>query len=129
MNPIKVLLVDDEEDFISTLAERLELRGINTQIATSGERALETIEKSPPDLVVLDVMMPGLGGIDVLQRIKTKHTQLPVILLTGRGSKTQGEEGIRKGAFDYLIKPLNIDELIQKIHDGMNTEINDERER
>ena len=129
MDTIKVLLVDDEEDFVTTLAERLELRGINTQIAINGESALETIEVSPPDLVVLDVMMPGLGGIDVLQRIKTKHPQLPVILLTGHGSKTQGEEGIRNGAFDYLIKPLNIDELIQKIHDAMITEINDERKR
>jgi DNA-binding NtrC family response regulator len=129
MNTMKVLLVDDEEDFVTTLAERLELRGIDTQIATNGQIAIETIEVSPPDLVVLDVMMPGLGGIDVLQQIKTKHPQLPVILLTGHGSKTQGEEGIRKGAFDFLIKPLNIDELIQKIHDAMNIDINDERER
>ena len=129
MNTIKVLLVDDEEDFVATLAERLELRGIDTRIATNGQSAIETIEVSPPDLVVLDVMMPGLGGIDVLQQIKTKHPQLPVILLTGHGSKTQGEEGIRKGAFDFLIKPLNIEELIQKIHDAMNIDINDERER
>ena len=129
MDAVKILLVDDEEDFVTTLAERLELRGINTQIATNGERALETLEVSVPDLVVLDVMMPGLGGIDVLQQIKIKHPQIPVILLTGHGSRTQGEAGIRKGAFDYLIKPINIDELIRKINDAMNIERHDENKR
>jgi DNA-binding response OmpR family regulator len=128
MKDLKVLLVDDEEEFVTTLAERLELRGIHSQIATSGESALETLETSLPHVVVLDVLMPGLGGVDVLQRIKSKHPHLPVILLTGRGSKTQGEEGRDKGAFDYLIKPLNIEDLIQKMHDAMNVEMKDGEE-
>lgn len=121
MSTFNVLLVDDEEDFVATLAERLELRGINTRIATSGEAALEDVEASLPDVVILDVIMPGLGGVDVLQEIKAKHPKLPVLLLTGLGSKEKGEDGIRKGAFDYLIKPLDIDELIQKIYEAVNT--------
>ena len=103
MSTFNVLLVDDEEDFVATLAERLELRGINTRIATSGEAALEDVEASLPDVVILDVIMPGLG------------------------SKEKGEDGILKGAFDYLIKPLDIDELIQKIHEAVGGEAENEQ--
>ena len=121
MNTWTVLLVDDEEDFVTTLAERLELRGIQTRIATDGESALQSIAVSLPQLVVLDIMMPGLGGVDVLQRIKATHPRIPVILLTGLGSKREGEEGLRLGAFDYLMKPLDIEVLIEKMQDALKT--------
>jgi DNA-binding response OmpR family regulator len=116
---MKVLLVDDEEDFVQTLAERLELRGFSISIANSGRSALGRIEDSLPDMVVLDVMMPGIGGLEVLKQLKAQHPKMPVILLTGRGSTADGIEGMRLGAFDYLMKPIDIDELIKKIAEGV----------
>jgi two-component system OmpR family response regulator len=119
MDKWKVLLVDDEEEFVTTLAERLELRGIQVKTATSGEEALPLIEADPPQVVVLDVLMPGLGGLEVLRLIKVGNPQLPVILLTGRGSTREGIEGMRLGAFDYLMKPLKLDELIVKMQEAV----------
>jgi DNA-binding response OmpR family regulator len=114
-NPMKVLLVDDEEEFVSTLAERLEIRGFVTEVATSGDTALSAVQDKNFDIVVLDLMMPGLGGIEVMEKIKSMHPDMPVILLTGHGSAKEGMEGLEMGAFDYLMKPLDIDELILKI--------------
>lgn len=116
---MNILLVDDEEDFVQTLAERLELRGFDIRVANSGTGAMGQIEENLPDLVVLDVMMPGLGGLEVLKQLKTQHPKMPVILLTGRGSTADGIEGMRLGAFDYLMKPIDIDELIKKINEGV----------
>ena len=115
MTDLRVLLVDDEEEFVTTLSERLHLRGIEAQAATDGEGALALIEKDPPKVVVLDVLMPGLGGMEVLRRIKAKHPEIQVILLTGQGSSKDGIEGMCFGAFDYLVKPLDIEELIKKM--------------
>jgi DNA-binding NtrC family response regulator len=116
----KVLLVDDEEEFVTALAERLELRGFEASIATSGGDALKCIDADEPDLVVLDVLMPGLGGLDVLDQIRKTDPQIKVILLTGRGSADENDASIPLGAFDYLIKPVNIDDLIQKMRDALN---------
>ncbi|MBU2513983.1 response regulator [bacterium] len=113
-NP-KVLLVDDEADFVTALAERLQLRKINATIATSGEMALEMIETDRPDVVILDIKMPGLGGLEVLHQIKGKDKSIQVILLTGHGSTREGIEGMRLGAYDFLMKPIDIDELINKM--------------
>lgn len=115
MEQPRVLLVDDEEEFVSTLAERLMLRGISAETAYNGEAALQMIAATPPDVVVLDVLMPGMNGLAVLQRIKTDYPHLPVILLTGMGTTRDGVEGLRLGAFDYLVKPLKIEELIDKL--------------
>lgn len=115
----KVLLVDDEEEFVSTLAERLGLRKIQAQTASNGSDALHLIESDPPQVVVLDVMMPGLGGIEVLQRIRELHPEIQVILLTGHGCNMTEVEGVRQGAFDCLAKPVNIQELIEKIREAM----------
>ena len=120
MKDMKVLLVDDEEDFVAALAERLQLRGIDAQIATDGERALQLIDASPPQVVVLDVMMPGLGGADVLRRIKATHPQIPVILLSGHGSIQDEAIEMKESAFDYLVKPIDIGELIAKMQDALN---------
>lgn len=115
---VDILLVDDEAGFVKTLAERLELRGFATRVATDGETALDRIADHPPDIVLLDVMMPKMGGLAVLRRIKIDRPEMPVILLTGRGSTADGIDGMRLGALDYLMKPLDINELIRKIDES-----------
>ena len=115
-----VLLVDDEEEFVSTLAERLRMRGIQARTAGNGEEALRSIAADPPHVVILDVMMPGMSGLDVLRRIKADFTGIEVILLTGIGSTREGVEGMRMGALDYLMKPLQIEELIEKLRDAVD---------
>jgi len=122
MRNLKILLVDDEEEFVTTLAERLELRGFRAQAVTDGESALHIIESDPPQVIILDVMMPGMGGLEVLKRIKTQHPQIHVILLTGHGSTKEGIEGMQRGAFDYLMKPINIEELIKKMQDAIKSQ-------
>ena len=118
MLQLKILLVDDEQEFVTTLAERLELRGMDVEIATDGEMALGLVETNPPQVVVLDVMMPGLSGMEVLERIKTVDSNIQVILLTGHGGTKDGIKGMQLGAFDYLIKPVDIDELIEKLNEA-----------
>ena len=118
MEKWRVLLVDDEEEFVLTLAERLNLRGIHATVATDGESALRLIEGDPPDVVVLDVLMPGMSGLDVLQRIRQEYPQIRVILLTGHGSTRDGIEGMRLGAFDFLMKPLSIEKLVEKLRNA-----------
>ena len=122
MQNLRILLVDDEEEFVTTLAERLELRGLQARAVTNGEDALQMIETDPPRVVILDVMMPGLGGLEVLKRIKTQNPQIHVILLTGRGSTKEGIEGMQLGAFDYLMKPINIEELIKKMQEAIKSQ-------
>jgi DNA-binding NtrC family response regulator len=109
---LKALLVDDEEEFVMTLAERLQIRGIQAKTATDGQEALSMIETEKPQVVVLDIMMPGISGLDVLDHIKKNYPHIEVILLTGRGSTKEGIEGMRLGAFDFLMKPVKIEELI-----------------
>ena len=121
MDGYRVLIVDDEEELVTTIAERLQIRGIQAQTATDGETALKMIEADPPQVVVLDVMMPGMGGIEVLQRMNAQNLKIPVILLTGYGSTEQGMEGIKLGAFDYLIKPCDLNNLIGKIQEAVKT--------
>jgi two-component system OmpR family response regulator len=116
MEKLKVLLVDDEEEFVSTLSERLQLRNITTLVATDGEEALQIIDTDKPPVVVLDVLMPGMGGLDVLRQIKRSYPHIQVIILTGRGSTKEGIKGMRLGAFDYLMKPVKIEMLIQKMN-------------
>jgi DNA-binding response OmpR family regulator len=118
MQDVKILLVDDEAEFASTLAERLELRGYRVTIANDGEEALQIVQDDPPQVVILDVRMPGLGGLEVLKRIKMEHRGLPVILLTGVGSTKDGIQGMQLGAFDYLMKPIRIEELTEKIREA-----------
>ncbi len=118
MTKPNVLLVDDEEEFVKTLAERLQLRGFKVQIATDGEGALHLFEAASPQLVVLDLMMPGIGGLEVLKQMKKLNLRIPVILLTGHGSTAEGIEGMQLGAFDYLMKPINIDHLIDKMDEA-----------
>jgi DNA-binding response OmpR family regulator len=122
MKNLKILLVDDEEEFVTTLAERLELRGLQARAALNGEDALQMIEADTPEIVILDVLMPGLGGLEVLRRIKAQHPKIPVILLTGRGSEKEGIKGMELGAFDYLMKPLNIEDLLKKMQEAIEVQ-------
>lgn len=114
MADYRVMLIDDEEEYAETLAERLELRGVSTRVALDGQEALTAIDEDTPDIVLLDVMMPGIGGLETLRRIKETHPRVEVILLTGRGSTREGIEGMKRGAFDYLMKPVQIEELIER---------------
>ncbi|MBT4090776.1 MAG: response regulator [Deltaproteobacteria bacterium] len=120
MKKFTTLIVDDEKDFLETLSERFRLRGIPTKTALDGESALNLIEENPPKIVILDVMMPGMGGLEILQRIKEQHPQITVILLTGRGSTKDGIKGMQLGAADYLMKPIDIEELITKMNESVN---------
>jgi DNA-binding response OmpR family regulator len=120
MKDWKVLLVEDEKEFVVTLAERLGMRGIRTETVFEGEGALKKLETYEPDVMVLDLMMPGMSGLTVLEKVKKLYPKIEVILLTGIGSTSEGLTGMRLGAFDYLMKPLQIDELIQKIGSAIN---------
>ena len=121
MSDYRVLLVDDEEEFVSALSERLMLRGIEADCALNGEEALARMMEKEFEVVILDVLMPGLGGLEVLRQIKSTHPNTQVILLTGHGSTREGIEGMRLGAFDYLIKPVDIEEMLAKMKEAGET--------
>jgi DNA-binding NtrC family response regulator len=121
MAEYRVLLVDDEEEFVSAFSERLMLRGIEVDSALNGEEALARLLENEFEVVILDVMMPGLGGLEVLRQIKTTHPNTQVILLTGHGATREGIEGMRLGAFDYLIKPVDIEEMLEKMKEAAKT--------
>ncbi len=120
MNPdrFNVLFVDDEIDFLSTLLKRMSKRGINVRGAGNGEEGLELLRQSSSDIVVLDVRMPGMDGIQMLREIKRQWPLTEVIMLTGHASLEVAREGMELGAFDYLMKPVDIDELLYKIEDA-----------
>ncbi|MEW5910249.1 MAG: response regulator [Thermodesulfobacteriota bacterium] len=118
MSSFTVLIVDDEVDFVETVVKRMKKRNINVFGAQSGQEALEAVEKTPIDVVVLDVRMPGMDGVETLRRIKRTHPLIEVIMLTGHASLEVAREGMELGAFDYLMKPINIDELLYKLQDA-----------
>jgi DNA-binding NtrC family response regulator len=121
MGGLRVLIVDDEEDLVSTMAERLELRGFEVETATSGTDALAHVGKSDFSVLLVDVKMPGVGGLELMAEIKRDHPDLPVILFTGHTSVADAERGIQEGAFGYLMKPIDIDTLIEKIRNAAGT--------
>ncbi len=110
-----VLVVDDERDFLEPLVERLELRNLEAAGVDNALDALKHLDAHPVDVVVLDVKMPGMDGITALKQIKARHPTVEVILLTGHASVESGMEGLELGAFDYLIKPVKLDELMERI--------------
>uniref|UniRef100_A0A7C3ZAK2 Response regulator n=1 Tax=Desulfobacca acetoxidans TaxID=60893 RepID=A0A7C3ZAK2_9BACT len=112
---IRVLLVDDEEQFVETLAMRLEARDFAVATAFNGDQALDYVKAREVDVVVLDVLMPGLSGIDTLREIKKIRPLTEVIMLTGHATVETAIEGMKLGAFDYLMKPTEIEELVDKI--------------
>ena len=114
-SPVKVLLVDDEEDFVEMLSLRLEAVGETVLPAYSGEACLKILEQDPVDVVVLDVKMPGMDGIETLREIRKRFPDLPVIMMTGHGTVEAAREGKALGAFDYMLKPANFEELREKL--------------
>jgi DNA-binding response OmpR family regulator len=112
---IKVLIVDDEKDFTELLSERLETRGFKTRIAFDGNEAISRLNEENADVVLLDVMMPGKSGVETLKEIKNSWPITEVIMLTGHGTVETAIEGMKLGAYDYLIKPTETDDLSQKI--------------
>ena len=116
MDYFSILVVDDETDFLETLVKRLQKRNIDTVGVTSGEDALESMAKKRFDVVILDIKMPGgMDGIETLREIKRHHPLTEVILLTGHGSVETSIEGMKMGAFDYLLKPIKLEELLVKL--------------
>jgi DNA-binding NtrC family response regulator len=115
---IRLLLVDDEERFTKTLAKRLGERGLNVITASSGLEALKLMEHNVFDVVVLDVKMPGMDGVETLREMRKVQPLTEVILLTGHASVDSAIEGMRLGAFEYLLKPCEIEELMAKIEDA-----------
>ena len=118
MNPCRVLLVDDEVEFVQTVTKRLGRHELSVQAVHSGDDALCHLAGNPTDVVVLDVKMPGMGGIETLREIKARQPLVEVIMLTGHASVEAAIDGMELGAFDYLMKPVEFDELLYKIQDA-----------
>jgi DNA-binding response OmpR family regulator len=111
----KILLVDDEEGYVSVLAKRLSKRNFQVKTALSGREAIRILRNESFDLAVLDLKMEDMDGIEVLKVFKAMEPQMPVIILTGHGSETAAREGMEYGAFDYLVKPCDLSELVARI--------------
>ncbi|HMB31809.1 MAG TPA: response regulator [Desulfohalobiaceae bacterium] len=112
-----VLLVDDEQPFIDTMTKRLSKRNLKVLSALNGQAALEILDKNRNlDVVILDVKMPGMDGVETLQEIKKSYPLIEVVMLTGHATVESAVEGMKLGAFDYLMKPCDIDELLQKVN-------------
>ena len=111
---IKILLVDDEKQYVDTLAERLAMRGFSARVAYDGPQALKAVEE-PTDVIVLDLRMPGMDGFEVLRSVKKSNPQVQVIILTGHGGDAEEQTAYRMGAYNFLKKPMDIDELLNSI--------------
>jgi two-component system, OmpR family, response regulator CpxR len=111
----RVLLVDDEREFVRTLSERLGLREIDSQIAYDGESAMDMVHEDPPEVMVLDLQMPGIDGIEVLRRVKAEKPEIEVVILTGHGTDADRDVCMELGAFAYLEKPVDIDTLSETL--------------
>ena len=109
--PSRVLLVDDERDFVQTLSERLQLREMGSTVAYDGASALNLVRDDEPEVMIIDLKMPGIDGLEVLKQVKQIRPQIEVIILTGHGADADRDRCMALGAFGYLQKPVNIDEL------------------
>ena len=110
--------MDNEREFASTLAERMRLRNIEAESVYSGEDALDSISRFMPDVMILDIQMPNMSGLDVLSQVKAIDPTIEVILLTGHGSFEAGITGMELGAFDYIVKPVDLILLMEKIKEA-----------
>jgi DNA-binding response OmpR family regulator len=112
---IRILLVDDEEEFVRALSERLQLRDLSSRTAFSGDHAMKFVGEAAPDIMVLDLAMPGTSGMDVLRLVKRRYPDIQVIILTGHGNDLDEAEARAIGAFDWLRKPVDIEVLVDRI--------------
>ena len=116
MSIANVLLVDDEVEFVETFSERLQMRNLEILMAFSGKEALKVLKKNANvEVVILDVKMPEMDGIETLGEIKKRYPLVEVIMLSGHSTVESAIEGMKKGAFDYLMKPCDIDQIIAKV--------------
>ncbi len=118
-NGIRLLLVDDEVGFAEVVSKRLCKRGMRVKTAFTGSDAIKAIRKQDFDVAVLDLKMEDMDGIEVLKIFKKAYPEMAVIMLTGHGSETAAKEGLKHGAFDYLTKPCDLEDLVEKIHDAV----------
>lgn len=121
--PSKVLLVDDEREFVQTLSERLLLRDMGSAVAYDGESALNMVREDEPEVMIIDLKMPGINGLDVLRQVKATRPEIEVIVLTGHGADADRKQCMELGAFGYLQKPVDIDqlsEMLKKAHDKIH---------
>jgi DNA-binding NtrC family response regulator len=116
---MRILVVDDELELVQTVIERLEIRGIPAIGVTSGPQAIAALQDSTFDVVLVDVKMPGMGGLELLNEIQRRWPQLAVVLLTGHGSSQLAEEGLRLGASAYLMKPIELGALLEILRDAV----------
>jgi len=115
-----VLLIDDEVPFVETMTKRLTKRNLQITTAFSGQEAIKSLKKKPGvEVIILDVKMPGMDGIETLQEIKKCYPLIEVIMLTGHGTVESAIEGMKLGAFDYLMKPCDMDQLISKVKEAV----------
>jgi len=114
----KVLLVDDEKDFVEVLAERLQVRGLDVYTADCGLKALDMVGEQGFDIIVLDLAMPGMDGLETLQKIKEHDSDIEIVMLSGKGTMRSGIDAIKSGAEDFLEKPVDLNVLLEKIEEA-----------
>jgi len=119
--PVKLLLVDDEKGFVNVMSKRMSKRNIEVTKALNGTEGIRALHHHDFDVAVLDLKMEDMDGIEVLKVFKKMVPEMPVIMLTGHGSEQAAREGIQFGAFDYLTKPCELEDLIHKIHEAIDT--------
>ncbi len=120
MVKMRIMLVDDEERFLQTTQKMLIKKGYDALTATSGEECLVKLEQELVHVVILDVKMPGMGGVETLKKIKQQYPMVEVIMLTGHGTAESAVEGLKSGATDYLTKPANIDDIVAKAEEAFS---------
>ncbi len=116
---IRILLVDDEVGFVDVLGKRMRKRGLDVTTATSGTEGIQTLRGKDFDVAVLDLKLEDMDGIEVLDIFKKMVPEMPVIMLTGHGSEQAARDGMARGAFDYLLKPCDLDDLLAKVHQAV----------
>lgn len=114
----KVMLVDDEEEFLTSLSKRLEVRGLKVTTVTRGDQAVDIAHHKKFDAIILDLSMPGMDGLETLKKIKEENPDAEIIMLTGHGSIKSGIEAMKLGAGDFLEKPVELPELLEKINEA-----------
>ncbi len=119
----KILLVDDEEEFINVLTQRLEVRGLKVTSATRGQDAVDLIGNQSFDIIVLDLAMPGMDGLETLKKIKEKDADAEIVMLSGQGSIKSGVEAMKLGAEDFLEKPVDLNDLLKRIEEARERRI------
>ncbi len=119
----KVLLVDDEEQFLDVFSKRLQGRGLKVDIAVSGDEAIKRVKDKQFDTIVLDLVMPGIDGIETLKRLREENPDLQIIILTGHGTVEKGVEAMKEGAVDFLEKPVDLKKLLEKIGEAKQRKV------